>query len=352
LKGRWKIVVVDDGEFKKMLEKVLTEECELESLPDDAHLLETISRLSPDLVFLFMKESNSYTFSLTREIKLLSPQTMVIVVGEVKTVDIPILVFRSQAYDMINWPVSEQELKERTQNALLRKKMGATKASHDRLSFSLVHQIRNPLGAISGNVQQLLRTLDKLSEEQIEAGLRQILSNCIRVEESLNEFLSLQRGAIMARTVLNLNTLVESALSLLIYRTEQKNIRVEKCLGTRLPHIKGIGKELMEAFVNVITNAIEAMREGGRLTVETNGVEGYRGSSSKWVYVKFRDTGCGMTEEDQHRIFTPFFTTKERGVGLGLSITKEIIESHKGYIEIQSHVAKGTEFRIYLPAGE
>lgn len=353
MKENWKITVVASEDFKDALGKVLIEGCKMETLPDDCHLLENISRNSPDLVFLQLKEPSSYTFSLTREIKLLSPQTMVMVVGDIKTPYIPILAFRSQVYDVINWPTSEKELKERLKNAFLRKKMGASKAAQERLHFSLVHRLRNPLGAISGHVQKLLMTLHKLSERQIEEGLRQILSSCVRIEESLNEFLSLHRGGAQSKTILDINTIVESALTLLVYRTTQGNIQVERSLGAGLPHIKGHSKDLLEAFINVITNSIEAMEGGGRLTVETSTVEGYKGTPGKWVCVAFKDSGRGIKEEDLTRVFTPFFTTKEKdNIGLGLSIVKEIVAAHQGYIEVKSEVAKGTEFYIYLPSEE
>lgn len=353
MKEHWKIAVVAGKDFREMLVKVLPKDCEVESLPDDSRLLENIAKASPDLIFLNLREPNSYTFSLTREIKLVSPQTMVIVVGEMKTPDIPLLAFRSKAYDMISCPASEQELKERAQNALLRKKMGVSKTSQEQLPFSVVHQIRNPLGAISGHVQQLLRTLDKLPKKQIDEGLHQILSSCIRIEQSLNEFLNLQRGIAQERALLDINTVVESALALLVYRIEQKKVRVEKFLAASLPYLRGNSKTLLEAFINFITNSIEAMQEGGKLTVETKAQEGYKGLSGKWISVGIKDTGCGIKEEDIPRIFIPFFTTKGAdNIGLGLSIGKEIVESHHGHIEVHSNVAKGTEFCIYLPAGE
>lgn len=353
MKGHWKIAVVARDDLREVLMRVLPEDYDVETLPDDSRLLETISRTSPDLIFLYLKTPSSYTFSLIREIKLVSPQTMVIVVGKVSTPDIPILAFRSQVYDMIIWPTTERELKERTQNAISRKRMGTSKSSKDKLPISLVHQLRNPLGAISGHVQQLLRTLNRLSERQVEEGLRQILSSCVRIEESLNEFLRVQRGTALVRAPLDINTVVESALALLVYRTSQRNIQVEKALGVGLPLVKGTSQHLLEAFMNILTNSIEAMQEGGKLAVETTAQEGYRGLPGRWVCVAFKDTGCGIKEEDSPRIFTPFFTTKEEGnVGLGLPIVKEIVESHRGHMEVNGKLGKGTRFCVYIPAGE
>ncbi len=353
LKERWKIAVVGGRDLTNMLTNALPEDYKVETLPDDNQLLGTISRMPPDLIFLELDEPSNYTFSLVREIKLVSPQTMVIVVGEVKTPDIPILAFRSHVYDIIIWPTSEQELKERTQNAISRKRMGATRSSQDKRSITLVHQLRNPLGAISGYVQQLLRTLNRLSESEIEDRLRQILSSCVRIEESLNEFLNVQRGKTLAKTPLDVNAVIESALALLVYRTSQKNILVEKSLSADLPLVRGTSQHLLEAFINVITNSIEAMKEGGRLRVETSTVCDYKGHSGKWIRVTFKDTGCGIRGEDLPKMFAPFFTTKEEGnIGLGLSIVKEIVESHHGRIEVNGLIGKGTEFSIFLPTGE
>ncbi|HHT9120123.1 MAG TPA: ATP-binding protein [Candidatus Hypogeohydataceae bacterium YC41] len=337
-----------------MLTKVLPKNYyEVEPLPDDSSLLETILRTSPDLVFLQLKEPNNCTFSIIREIKLLSPQTMVIVVGEVRTPDITIQAFRSQAFDVINWPTTEQELKERMRDAFVRKGIEASKNSKEQLSLSIVHQLRNPLGAISGHVQQLLRTLDRVSKSQIEEELRQVLFCCIRMEQSLNESINAQRGITQTRTTLDANTILENALALLTHRTGQKNITVAKSLCADLPCVKGNSKDLQEAFVNFITNSVEAMQEGGVLTIETGYKEGPYNLPGRWICVAIKDTGCGIKEEDMPWIFTPFFTTKgEKNIGLGLSIAKEVIESHHGHVEVNSKVAKGAKFYIYLPAAE
>ena len=103
--------------------------------------------------------------------------------------------------------------------------------------------------------------------------------------------------------------------------------------------------QLVQVFLNLILNAIQAMSEGGKLTISLS-------QDNDWVRVSVRDTGYGITSENMEKLFTPFFTTKEevKGVGLGLAISYGIVERHRGKIEVQSEVGKGTTFTVALPA--
>ena len=112
-----------------------------------------------------------------------------------------------------------------------------------------------------------------------------------------------------------------------------------------LPLVVADFNQLVQVFINLVVNAVQAMNEGGKLTIHT-------ATENGWVRMSVSDTGCGIPPENMDKLFTPFFTTKEdvKGVGLGLAVSYGIIERHGGRIEVQSEVGKGSTFTIFLPA--
>jgi signal transduction histidine kinase len=119
------------------------------------------------------------------------------------------------------------------------------------------------------------------------------------------------------------------------------------------------GEQIKTCFVNVLVNAFQAMPRGGRLSIAARRVNGADPSSGSplssngwWVEVSFRDTGCGIASDDLPKVFEPYFTTKEVGIGLGLALTKKIVEEHGGSIALDSALEEGTTVMIRLPVGE
>jgi signal transduction histidine kinase len=117
---------------------------------------------------------------------------------------------------------------------------------------------------------------------------------------------------------------------------------VEKEFASVLPRVKVDGMQLREAIMNLVINAIQSMPGGGKLAIFTDVVDSA-------VRIKIADTGMGMSKESLASIFTPFFTTKSRGLGLGLCITKSIIQEHSGSIQVFSEIGQGTTFIVTLP---
>ncbi|MCK4965114.1 MAG: hypothetical protein KAS54_08520, partial [Dehalococcoidia bacterium] len=112
-----------------------------------------------------------------------------------------------------------------------------------------------------------------------------------------------------------------------------------------LPIILADPDQLGQVFINIILNAIQAMPEGGQLVIKSE-VPG-----PKWVDISFTDTGVGIPKENMRKLFEPLFTTKAKGIGLGLAITKNVLEEHGGTIKVQSEVGKGSTFTVRLPTG-
>lgn len=149
-------------------------------------------------------------------------------------------------------------------------------------------------------------------------------------------------------TILNLNRVVEQTLALNSNLLRISRVTVEKALDRNLPDIVGSADQIQQGFVNLISNAVEAMEGsgGGTLTVTTGHI-----SREGKVMVRFKDTGKGIAKENLARIFEPFFTTKKekKGVGLGLSVVYGIIEEHGGSIHVESREGEGSIFTVELP---
>jgi signal transduction histidine kinase len=113
-------------------------------------------------------------------------------------------------------------------------------------------------------------------------------------------------------------------------------------LGECLPPLMADPDQIGQVFINLIVNAAQAMSDGGKLKIATKAEDGF-------IVTEFKDNGCGIPDENLGRLFEPLFTTKVKGIGLGLAVSKQLVEAHKGIIEVESQVGKGTTFRIRLP---
>ncbi len=150
----------------------------------------------------------------------------------------------------------------------------------------------------------------------------------------------------------DINQVIEATFSIIGHQISLENIKLNKKLDQHLPPILGDFDQIQQALMNIVLNAAQAMPNGGDLTVITSVVPGVKiGRSIKHaVRIDISDTGVGIPKENLNRLFTPFFTTKEKGkgVGLGLPVVHGIIERHHGKIEIESKPGTGTTFSIYL----
>jgi signal transduction histidine kinase len=166
-----------------------------------------------------------------------------------------------------------------------------------------------------------------------------------RLDRIINQFLRAIRPTRPELQPTAVNEVVCETLALLDREIADRDILVERELSEALPKILADRAQLQQAFYNIIRNAIQAMRAGGILRVQTELRDGQ-------VSISFTDTGPGIPAEQMGRIFEPYFTTKETGSGLGLMIVQRIVREHGGTIEVESHGGRGTTFRIKLPVHE
>jgi two-component system, NtrC family, sensor kinase len=182
-----------------------------------------------------------------------------------------------------------------------------------------------------------------------ERRLAIIHSQLGRVTETIEQLLAAARRPAGVRSRVDLNAILREVLDLVSPGVAGARVEVRSGLGP-LPPVAADGAQLQQALLNLVTNALDAMPEGGVLGIST-GVE--RRDGQTWALVRISDTGPGIAAEHLKRIFEPFFTTKElKGVGLGLFITQQIVQEHGGDIDVETGEGRGTTFGLALPGVE
>ncbi len=220
-----------------------------------------------------------------------------------------------------------------------------TFAALGRLSANVAHEIRNPLTVVGGFARRLQRRTAAKTQEREYADF--IIAEVNRLEEILKDVLTYSKSTALVLKEERIDEVVDDVLQMYEEAGKARSITVEKSYGF-VREILIDSNRVREVMINVVSNALDAMADGGTLRVST-ALEEVRGRS--FVVVTISDTGEGMQAEILPKIFEPFFTTKvaKRGIGLGLSITKKIMEDHEGFIKVRSKEGMGSTFSLYFP---
>lgn len=215
-------------------------------------------------------------------------------------------------------------------------------ATIGQLAAGVAHELNEPLGSILGFAQ--LAGKDPKLPERPAKDLEKIVKASLHAREVIQKLLIFARQTPPLKTRVNLNQIVEEGLYFLESRCAKAGIVLSRALTPDLPEISADPSQLHQVLINLVVNGIQAMPEGGTLTIETRAGDGC-------VSLAVKDTGIGMTEEVKEKIFTPFFTTKDvdEGTGLGLAVVHGIVTSHGGSIRVESAAGQGARFEIRLP---
>jgi signal transduction histidine kinase len=202
------------------------------------------------------------------------------------------------------------------------------------------HEIKNPLGIIRSTAELLGEMPDSNDTQKRLSGV--IKEESTRLNQIVTEFLDFARPQVPNLQECQLEEIIEKNLSFIRPELEKKGIQVQDNLNGRSFRLRADHDLLYRAFLNILINAIQSMQDGGTIDIKVE--------EAKDIYqIEIEDTGCGISEENADKIFNPFFTTKEKGSGLGLSIVRKIIEGHRGTIDIQSREGEGTKVEVQLP---
>lgn len=242
------------------------------------------------------------------------------------------------------------EAKTAQQQIVQMEKLGAV----GQLAAGVMHEINNPLATIGACVEALRSRqggLPSSLRRGFEEYLTIIESELNRCKSIVDGLLDFSRPKARLKKRVALNQAVESSLFLVRHHDRFKSIRVVRELEENIPDVLANEEQLIQAFLALMLNAVDAMEGGGTLTVRSAAVPSPSGQDAQEVVVEISDTGAGIAPEDLSKIFEPFFTTKApgRGTGLGLSICYRIIVEHGGRILVDSQVGKGSTFRVFLP---
>jgi len=218
-------------------------------------------------------------------------------------------------------------------------------ATIGQLSAGVAHELNEPIGSILG-FAQLVQKYPELSE-QVRQDIEKIMKASLHAREVVKKLMLFARQMPPQKTQVNLNQIVEESLYFLESRSSKEGIKVIRSLSPDLPEVTADPAQMTQVFVNIAVNAIQAMPNGGKLTIRTD-------SSEKFVSLIVEDTGIGMEEGIIKQIFLPFFSTKDvgEGTGLGLPVVHGIVTSHGGSVNVTSEVGRGTKFEIQLPIAE
>ena len=410
-----KILVIDDEpEILKTIKIYLElEEYEVLTAENGQEGIEVFKQQKPTLVITDVKMPGMSGIEVLKKVKEIEDDTEVIVITGHGDLEISIDALRLDASDFISKPVDIEHLLLSVKRAMERHKMKAqlkayTKnleglldekaseikdahamllqseklASIGQLAAGVAHEINNPIGFISSNLntlEQYIEDIKSLMEQykdfhSTNNGERQMLLDRIEslkeemdfefilddlfklVEETkegadrvkkivadLKDFSRVDHGE---KNFFNINQGLESTLN--IVRNELKyKAKISKEYN-EIPEIECYSQELNQVFMNLLTNAAQSIENQGEIGIKTGLVHD---NGHDFIEVRISDTGCGIAEENLNKIFDPFFTTKEvgKGTGLGLNISYKVIEKHKGKITVESEVGKGTTFIVSLP---
>jgi PAS domain S-box-containing protein len=216
------------------------------------------------------------------------------------------------------------------------------------MAAGMAHEIKNPLSSMKV-FTQLLPT--KFDDPEYRQKLEEILTREIgRIDRIVESLLGFARATAPTFEKVKIEALLEETLKYFQDKAQNAGINVKKSYA-ELPEIEVDRGQIAQVFSNLILNAIQAMPEGGELSVMTlpgKKVEDLLQS----VKIQIEDTGPGIPEEMQKKLFDPFFTTKYGGTGLGLTISHSVVDGHKGFIDVQSKIGKGTAFTVTLPVSQ
>jgi len=237
----------------------------------------------------------------------------------------------------------EQIIEKRAQERLLLKeKLGNAQrlASLGEMVAGISHEIRNPLGIISSTAELLKQKLAPTAPEVELADV--VVQEANRLNSIVTDFLSFARPQAPDFMPCKVDDVIEKNLSFLAPEVSRNGYRIHKRLATDIPEIQADPRLLYQAFLNILINSMQAMPEGGDIYIELS-------SRKHTLTILFSDEGPGIPDETLNRIWEPFFTSKDKGSGLGLPIVKKIVEGHGGIIEVDNSPRKGIQVAVTLP---
>ena len=223
-----------------------------------------------------------------------------------------------------------------------------TLTSLGTLAAGIAHDLNNPLQVIRSRSELLLESTDGMPASEMREDYAAIHRQAQRAGAIIEEFLQLSRQREKVLLSVDINELVDRALLLVGDQLRKFGINLDTRLERSLPQIRGDATALERVLINLLTNALDAMPQGGTIII----VSGLVDEEPNWLQLIVADTGRGINPDKIGKVFNLLYTTKAGGSGLGLWLSRRIIQEHQGHIDVQSEPGKGAIFTIRLPAGD
>jgi len=215
------------------------------------------------------------------------------------------------------------------------------------ITASLSHEIRNPLSAVKMNLQILSGNQKITGNDRRRVDIS--VSEVIRLEKILTQLLDFAKPLELDIKPCNISHILKSYIELLEIKFREKNLDVVTLFSDKVPLLMADGEKLGQAFINILINAIESSDPFGKISVT---VKKRIKNGNDYAVVLIEDDGHGFDKNIRAKIFKPFFTTKTKGIGLGLANVKRIVQAHNGFVEARNSEIKGAEFIIMIPTGK
>lgn len=316
--------------------------------------IQKASHTSPDIVLLNHQLPDLESKEVLNRLKGIDRTVAVIIAmavgGERATVDL----LNAGASDFLVKPIRSRDLLQAIKRAQKKRMADLEIQSQKFLSLGklfpfLAHEIRNPLHAIGGALTVLQRRCD-MENDTIAQSIEIIREEVQRLNQFIQECLDFSRPPAKRRFAqTDLNEIIRSCLNTMapVIEAHPEKIEIVTNLDDALPKVKANFTEIKQVCLNILKNAIEAMKKGGKLEIHTSANPH---EQPRYAMIKIVDTGTGIDKENLPYVFDPFFSTKSRGTGLGLALCKKIIvENHRGQIDIESEKNMGTTVTIAFP---
>lgn len=374
--SEWKIVLMDDeADIREVMAIALADAGYVVHTASDGKTgLRLCETVAPQIVITDIRMPGMTGIEVLEEIKKRNPDIEVIVFSAFGEMDLAIRALQLDASDFITKPVNDDALQMALKRA--RERYSARKQLKDytallereyadqarilhqdkmislgRLAASVVHEINNPLSGILNYVRLMIRILNRgpLTEEQrrkFGQYLALVETETGRCSQIVSSLLTFSRKSALTFECVSIADLIERSIILSQHKLQLQHIGLKSRIEPDIPPVEGDFNQLQQCVINLIFNAIDAMPEGGTLTLE-----GRHDPSAGQIIISLTDTGTGISEADLPHIFEPFFTTKQEGygVGLGLSTVYGIMERHKGSVSVESRPGQGSTFKLELP---
>lgn len=214
-----------------------------------------------------------------------------------------------------------------------------------QLAGGLVHEIKNPLSTLKLNLQLLKEDFSRMEDARAGRSLRKVdilLTEVHRLESILSDFLRYVRGLDLSLSRCDVNEVVQEILDFLSPELQQEGITLWKGLDPKLPPTQADRDLLKQALLNIIINARQSMEGGGEMMIRTL-------ESRAGIVIEVTDTGKGIPPEKIGKIFDPYYSARKGGTGLGLTMTRDIVEAHGGKVFVESEEGKGSRFTLGIP---